>query len=175
MTYDPIDTGPSDNAADKSVGVEVLNNTAGSVLIQSGSRLYSTSCVPVSDISDVTATSFTNVVSMAGSVSWDNLPAGATLYGRFLVRMRNATTSESITARPKFFDAVSRGPREFSTLEVSTDSDTFTNLDSGWVDVSSDFGGNGVNYLPRIEAKVTAGTGEFETREAAVFFELRVD
>lgn len=107
-----------------------------------------------------TSTSYTQVLLYHGHLKLDQMPSALTLYGRLKVRVRNDTSNESVSVRPRIYDGANGTYRNLTSLELSGTSTSDTVLDSGWTDISGDIDQlSALHRAPSLEMKVSGGTG----------------
>ena len=113
-----------------------------------------------------TSTSYTGIFTLTGGVDISAIPDGMSLYGRFVIRMKNDTSNETTSARPNFFDPETGNSDAITELAVSVTDTSFQFADSGWTQISTNLSGF---ILPNtIRGKVTGGTGTFVYQDATV-------
>jgi len=122
--------------------------------------------------SDTSSTSYEVVADSTGSFDLVSNPPGTAIYGRFVARIKNNTSSETTFARPLIGDS-DGGFESLSELEISVSGD-FKTVDSGWVEITS-VSTDDIYVNTNIEAKVTGGTGSFSASLVGLLIGWRIE
>lgn len=151
----------------------------GAAVVESGSTWVISGASILDDPDDVSSTSFVSIGDISGGLPrLDDVPDGMVLEGRFSARARvtDGGDGDRIYLKPRLNDDAWSG-RNLDSLEISTDSDSFTTIDSGWVDISGDIPISSRDFVQRdILGRVDGGTGSITGRDnVLLLFRWRID
>lgn len=161
-----------DGVGANSVQTDALN-IAGSQLYASGEFAEIQTWRPDAN-SDQTTTSTSYTTIWGQNPPWidlDNIPDAASGYVRLIQRMKNDTSNETTSARVEAFDSGFNFD-QLTETEVSVTNTSLDLVDSGWVEITTV--PDDSIYLPRIQGKVSGGTGTFRWNEAAILWGWRI-
>lgn len=147
-----------------SVSTDDLNIASTGTLLSSGQEIVYAQPSLDGDISNTTSTSFTRLARGSGFLPFNQIPDGATLYGRQWARASMDTSSETGTLRPILWGGFASGSTAtLSELDLTFDSTSTESKDTGWVEITSVSTGNNYIYA-QTDGKVSGGTLQFSSR-----------
>lgn len=132
-------------------------------------RLAEFKAATVSSNQSVASTSFTDTLALRGATLPSEIPSGATLHGRLLVRV-DAPSSETITVRGRLWDDGADAWRVVTGEATSASGATDAVLDTGWSDISGNISNpSNVHNFAWVQAKTSSGgTGTVEHRNPSL-------
>jgi len=158
------------------IDVENLGITGAGTIAASGERVWEAQAEPIEPLGDTTATDFTKIGSMAGLIDFGQVPDGATLYGRAYGILEPPSGSGAVRVVPQAREPQTTNNVNFTELQISSSSDGGSDdVDSGWVEITSQTEADAVWFFRDVKAEVDGGTGGVLDQFYGVEFEARID